>query len=138
MGGFSNRRQLRSTLGLMKNRFDFTRSDRIRKAMMREVSDIIRHCVKDPSLSDELVSVIDVEVSKDLRHAKIFVSIYGDEARQTEIMGILEQWTPQVRSELGKRIRLRYTPEILFRLDDALERGTRVTELINKISRGEL
>lgn len=122
----------------MANRFEFTRADRVRKALMREVSDIIRISVKDPRLTDTVVSITDVDVSGDLRHAKIFVSIFGSDELKTQTMEILTEWTPQVRSEVGKRVRLHHTPEIQFLLDDSLERGTRVTSLLDQISRGEI
>ena len=122
----------------MGNRFDFSRADRVRKALMREVSEIIRRQIKDPRLTNEVISITDVEVSGDLRHAKLFVSIFGPAEKQEEIMEILAEWTPQVRSEIGKRIRLHHTPEIQFLMDISLERGSRVTSLLDQISRGEV
>lgn len=122
----------------MSNRFEFTRADRVRKALMREISDIIRKHVKDPRLANEVISITDVDVSGDLRHAKIFVSVFGEQEVQDQIMEILKEWTPQVRSEVGKRIRLHHTPEIQFYLDTSLERGSRVTRLLDQISRGEV
>jgi ribosome-binding factor A len=122
----------------MANRNDFSRTDRIRKAIIREFSDILTHEVKDPKLVNQLISVTDVEVSGDLRHAKVFVSIMGEESLQNEIMEVLQENTPKIRSAIGQRIRLRYTPEIDVRLDNSLERGSRVTQLLNQISRGEV
>lgn len=122
----------------MSNRFEFSRADRIRKALMREVSDIIRSQVKDPSLIDKVISITDVEVSGDLRHAKIFISVFGSTEEQDGVMAILKHWTPQVRSEVGRRIRIHHTPEIQFELDNSLERGARVTHLLDQISRGEV
>lgn len=122
----------------MSNRFEFTRADRVRKALMREVSDIIRRQVKDPRLANEVISITDVEVSGDLRHAKLFVSIFGSPEIQAEIMEILQEWKPQIRSEIGKRIRLHHTPEIQFYIDNSLERGSRVTQLLDQISKGEV
>lgn len=122
----------------MSKRSDFSRSDRIRKAIIREFSDILAHAIKDPRLSDQLISVTDVEVSGDLRHARVFVSIMGEEAQQQDAMEVLRENQSKVRFEIGQRIRLRYTPEIDIRLDNSLERGTRVTSLLNQIARGEL
>lgn len=122
----------------MANRQDFNRGDKIRKAMIREVSDILAHEIKDPRLVNQVISVTDAEISGDLRHAKIFVSVLGDEALQDEIMEILQAETSKIRYEIGQRIRLRYTPEIDIRLDNSLERGARVTHLLNQISRGEV
>ena len=61
----------------MANRHEFTRADRVRKAIIREVSDIIAREVKDPRLAGEVISVTDVELSQDLRYAKIFVTCWG-------------------------------------------------------------
>lgn len=122
----------------MANRQEFSRADRVRKAVIREFSDILANEIKEPRLVNQLISVTDVEVSNDLRHAKVFVSVMGEEAKQKEIMAILKESEPKFRQAIGQRIRLRYTPEIDIRLDDSLERGTRVTQLLNQISRGEV
>ena len=122
----------------MANRNEFSRTDRIRKAIIREFSDILKHEIKDPILVNQLISVTDVEVSGDMRHAKVFVSIMGEESLQQEIMTVLLENKPKIRSAIGQRIRLRYTPEIDIKLDNSLERGTRITQLLNQISRGEV
>jgi ribosome-binding factor A len=122
----------------MANRNDFSRTDRIRKAIIREFSDILAHEIKDPILVNQLISVTDVEVSGDMRHAKVFVSIMGEEELQKQIMEVLLENRPKIRSAIGQRIRLRYTPEIDVKLDNSLERGTRITQLLNQISRGEV
>lgn len=122
----------------MANRQDFSRADRIRKAISREFSDIIRHEIQEPALVNQVISVTDVDVSGDLRHAKVFVSVLGDDEKQRVIMDILRENLPKIRSEIGRRIRLRYTPEIHLQLDDSLERGSRVTQLLNQISKGEV
>jgi ribosome-binding factor A len=81
-----------------------------------------------------MVSITDVEVSGDLQHAKIFVSIYGTEAAQAETMEGLKSSTPFVRRELGQRIRLRRTPEVVFYQDHSLERGDRTLTLLNQLT----
>lgn len=105
---------------------------------MREVSDIIAREIKEPALMGRLISVTDVEVSHDLRHARVFVSVMATEAEQAEVMQTLKEAQPKIRALVGQRIRLRYTPEIDIRYDDSLERGTRITSLLNQISRGEV
>lgn len=114
-----------------------SRADKIRKALMREVSDIIQREVKDPRISG-VVSVTDVEVSSDYKYAKVYISVYGSDEQREQTMEALEESSGRVRSAVGKRIRMRNTPEIEFRRDDSLERGSRITSLIDKISRGEL
>ena len=81
-----------------------------------------------------MVSVTDVDVSGDLQHAKIFVSIYGTEEARAETMEGLQSATSYVRSELGHRIRLRRTPEVVFLEDRSIERGTQVLSLINRLT----
>lgn len=115
----------------------FSRADKVRKALMKEISDIIRKDVKDARISG-IVSVTDVEIKQDLSHAKVYVSVYGSEAEKEQTMIALEENKSVVRKEVGRRIRLRHTPEIEFRGDDSLERGTKLTQLIDKISRGEI
>jgi len=115
----------------------FSRGERIRKAIIKEVSDIIQRYVKDPRISG-IVSVTDVELSSDYGYAKVYVSVYGTEEQKENTLDAIEDSTPFIRKELGKRIRLRHTPELEFRRDDSLERGSRITNLIDKISRGEL
>lgn len=122
----------------MSTRHEFSRSDRVRKALMREISDIIATEVKDPRLENQIISVTDVEVSPDLQHAKIFLSILAEAGIQAELMDILKNAQPQVRSAVGRRVRLRHTPTIEFRMDDSLERGTRITHLLDQIARGEV
>jgi ribosome-binding factor A len=122
----------------MANRSDFSRADKVRKAIIREFSDILTTEVKDPALVNQLISVTDAEVSGDLRHVRVFVSVMGDEETQNAVMTVLQEQTPKIRSAIGQRIRLRYTPEIEVHLDNSLERGSRVTQLLNQISRGEV
>lgn len=122
-----------------QSRFDFSRQDKVRKAIMREVSDVLHRLLQqNPDFTDPIVSITDVEVSGDLQHAKIFLSIFGDPELQKSIMAYVQEITPKVRYELGQRVRLRLTPEILFRMDDSIERGTRVTDILNQLRDGEL
>jgi ribosome-binding factor A len=115
----------------------FSRGERIRKALIKEISDIIQRHVKDPRISG-IVSVTDVDLSADYGYAKVYISVYGTEEQKENTMAAIEDSTPYIRKEVGKRIRLRHVPEIEFRRDDSLERGSRITNLIDKISKGEL
>jgi len=113
------------------------RADRIRKALIKELSDIIQRHVKDPRISG-IVSVTDIELSSDYKYAKVYVSVYGTEKQKEQTMEAIQDSISYIRGEVGKRIRLRHTPELEFKVDDSLERGSRITSLIDKISRGEL
>lgn len=107
---------------------------RVAELIRREVSQMLLSEIKDDRVQMGMVSVTDVDVSGDLQHAKVFVSIYGtDEARVATIAG-LKSATGFVRSELGRRIRLRRTPEVVFVEDRSIERGTRVLTLLNQLN----
>lgn len=110
------------------------RQARVAESIRREVSQMLLNGIKDDRVGTGMVSVTDVDVSGDLQHAKIFVSIYGDDAAKAETMAGLKSATGYVRSELGQRIRLRRTPEVIFIEDNSLERGDKVLGLINRLS----
>jgi ribosome-binding factor A len=90
---------------------------RVASLIKREVSQMLISGIKDDRVGAGMVSVTDVDVSGDLQHAKIFVSIYGTAEAKAETMAGLKAATAYVRSELGQRIRLRRTPEVIFRED---------------------
>jgi ribosome-binding factor A len=125
-------------MGFSSSSSSFSRVDRVRKAIMREMGDLLRYGLKDPRLSDTVISVTDVEVSGDLRHAKVFVSILTDDHdHKIELMTLLMSYEAQLRKDIGQRVRLRYVPELKLKLDEALERGTRMTQLLNQLERDE-
>ena len=109
------------------------RTERINELLREELSDLLRRQVKDPRLGG-LVTVTEVEVSVDLRNARVFVSVMGsDEERENAFRG-LEAARPFLRRELGKRLSMRRTPDLSFRRDDSLERGARLLALIEEAS----
>lgn len=111
------------------------RNERVRKELMREISDILRTEIRG---LEGVVSITDVEVSHDNSFAKIFYSVFGSDEQKNKSNEVIEQSVSKIRYEVGRRIRLRLTPELRFIPDDSIERGARVTELLNKISRGEV
>ena len=110
------------------------RVSRVAELVKREVSQMLLNGIKDDRVATGMVSVTDVDISGDLQHAKIFVSIYGTEEAKAETMAGLKSATGYVRSELGQRIRLRRTPEVMFVEDRSIERGTRVLSLLNQLN----
>lgn len=110
------------------------RVSRVSEQIKREVSQMLVYGIKDDRVGAGMVSVTDVQVSGDLQHAKVFVSIYGTDEARAETMAGLQSATRWVRSELGKRVRLRRTPEVVFLEDRSIERGTRVLSLLNQLS----
>jgi ribosome-binding factor A len=110
------------------------RVSRVAEAIRREVSQMILSDIKDDRVGAGMVSVTAVDVAGDLQHTKIFVSIYGSDEARAETMEGLKSVTGYVRSELGKRVRLRRTPTVLFVEDKSFDRATHVISLINKLS----
>lgn len=99
--------------------------------MHHEVADILQRKIKDPRIG--FLTVTAVEISDDLRNAKIFVSLYGGDREETS-KG-LESAKPFIRAELGRRMRLKFMPEIIFRFDDTAEKGAHIMTLLRGIER---
>ena len=108
------------------------RPGRLAEAIKVEVSDLLRNEIKDPRIG--FVTITAVDVTSDLRHAKVYTSVLGDSQQQKVTAEALNKASGYIRTELGKRIRLRYTPEIVFHLDTSIERGTKVMKLIEEVN----
>ena len=109
------------------------RGGRINEEVKREISIIIRDEIKDPRMT-AMVSITSVKVSKDLRYAKVFVSIFGkDDEEKNNTFIALKNASGYIRREIGQRINLRYNPQILFELDDSINYGMHIEELIQKV-----
>ena len=111
------------------------RNERVRKAFMRDISEIFRKEIRGLA---GVVSIVDVEVAHDNSFAKVIYSVLGSPEQIEKSKEIIERSTPKIRYEVGKRLRLRLTPELKFVYTDSLEKGSRVSEIIDKISRGEI
>jgi ribosome-binding factor A len=110
---------------------------RVSQSIKRELSQIIRRDLEDERITG-IVSITDVECSADIRAAKVFVSVFGDEETQKRTIAALNERVGFIRGEICRRLGLRFAPEMSFKLDTSLERGAKVSDLINKISRGEV
>jgi ribosome-binding factor A len=112
------------------------RIDRISEEIKREISNIIQNELKDPRLP-QIVSVTSVNTTKDLRYSKVYVSILGSEEEKKNAMDALNSAAGYIRREIGKRVQLRYTPELLIELDESIERGLYLTKLIDDTVKGK-
>ena len=110
----------------------FNRTDRLSEEISREVSTALREDLKDPGIAG-IVSVVKVTLSKDLRHANIFVSVYGDDDKRKKTLEALIRGAGFLRSLIGKRMRIRSSPELSFTLDNSIEHSVRIGKLLNKI-----
>ncbi len=107
----------------------YKRSERVSDQIKEEIADILMRKIKDPRIG--FVTVTGVELADDLRNAKVFVSVLGPD-RASTLKG-LESASAFIRAELGRRLRLRFIPELLFRYDDSAERGAHIMELLNEV-----
>ena len=101
----------------------------------REVEKIIREDVSDPR-TDCMFSITHVDVTRDLRYAKVYISIYEEEKR-APMMKALKTAAGFIRHNLGRRVQLRYTPELIFELDTTIEYGVHIASLINQVRKTE-
>ena len=108
----------------------YKRATRVADQIRMEIADILMRKTKDPRIG--VVTVTDVEVTDDLRLARVFVTVLGDEGAQKDALIGLGKAAGFIRSELGRRVQLRYTPELVFHRDVAGERGDRVLSLLEQ------
>lgn len=107
------------------------RPERLAEAIKKEISDMLREELKDPRIG--FVTITFVEVSRDLRYANVYASVFGDPEEQKASIEALQKAHGFIRGELGKRIRLRYTPEIIFKLDHSISRGSKLMALMEEV-----
>jgi len=108
------------------------RADRVAESIREEVATFLHEGAKDPRLVG-LVTVTSVEVTRDLRSARIFVSILGSDSERTATFEALTSLTSHMRSRLARSLQLRVAPEISFRIDDSVARAARIESLLNEV-----
>jgi ribosome-binding factor A len=112
---------------------EFSRLDRIGDQIKRELAVIIQRQIKDPDVG--MVSITDVKVSRDLAHAKVYVTILLDDEKIPAAIKILNQSAKHLRYLLAQTIDLRTMPELRFYYDDTIVRGTRISNLIDEVTK---
>lgn len=110
------------------------RTDRLNSLLKEVISEVIRKDVRNPHVN-ELVTVTRVQISKDLRHAKVFISVIGSEQDKIETIEALISAAGFIAVNASKKVVMRYFPELTFKLDDSVEKHMRIEELLNKISK---
>ena len=111
------------------------RTDRVDELLRQEIGAILAREVADPRIG--FATVTDVETTRDLSHAKVWVSVIGDTAERRETLEALERAMGFVRRELGVRLRLRRIPALHVVLDASMEHGTRVLQILDELERGD-
>ncbi|HER00491.1 MAG TPA: 30S ribosome-binding factor RbfA [candidate division Zixibacteria bacterium] len=110
---------------------DFSRKDRLSDQIKRETADILQNVLKDPGIG--FVTITDVELTSDLRYAKVFYSVLGDESDKARSGKALTKSLGVIQSELARRLNIRKAPLISFHLDTSAEYGAKMEKLFKKI-----
>ena len=115
----------------MAERKPTNRLDRVSEEYKRAIGTIIDRDLKNPNITG-LVSVTKVKVSPDLKNARVYISIINSKSKKNTLEGI-KNATGFIRTELAKKINLRYTPELVFEIDDSIEYGDRIENILKEI-----
>ncbi len=107
------------------------RANRVAEQIKKELGDIVTRKLKDPRIG--FLTITDVEVTGDLQHATVYVSVLGDDVNKEETLIGLSKAKGFIRSEIGSRIRLRKTPELSFEFDEAHAYGNRIDSILKKL-----
>lgn len=111
---------------------DARRADRVAEAIRMEIATFLREGAKDPRLVG-LVTITAVEVTRDLRHAKLFISVMGSDSERAATLDALESMKGHLRTRLSKSMSLRVAPEISFKLDESVARAARIESLLAQV-----
>jgi len=112
------------------------RSEQLEKPLIKEINNIIYRKINDPRI--KFVTITRIKVSPDLKYAIIFVTIYNDEAQQKKALKGLKSATKFIRGELGKDLKLRYVPNIEFKIDEDLEYQYKLLKIITEVQEKQL
>jgi ribosome-binding factor A len=106
------------------------RLERVREVLKRELGTIM---VRELRFTSPLVTVSDVDITPDLKQAHVFVSVIGNDQQQREAIELLEQNRVMLQQELSKRVVIKYTPHLHFKLDGSIERGARIITIMEEL-----
>jgi len=112
------------------------RVQRVRELLKREIGEVLRRDL--PVNQAGLISVNDVEVGGDLQSAKVFVSVLGNPDQKKQALRLLNENRTRVQAQIGRDLVLKYTPVLTFVMDDSIEKGNRVLQIIEEIEQKEL
>ncbi len=111
----------------------YKRSTRVGDQIRKDISEIILHSLKDPGLG--FITITEVELTDDLRIAKVYYTVLGDEKSKAESRKGLERARGFIQREIGKRIRLKRTPELIFKYDHSIDRAAKIEQLLKEVQR---
>jgi len=112
-----------------------SRIKRVNEELRTIIADVVQNEIKDPRLTDVLLTVTQVFTAKDLGQAQVYVSVLGDEEKTREAMAALQQAHGFIKREVARRITLRHMPELTFKFDDTSRNAANINSLLRKIER---
>ena len=109
------------------------RVERVAALIRKEMGQMLLNGIKNVSFNAAMITITEVEVSGDLQHCKIYVSIFGNETQIQDVFTDLEQSQIYLKGEMGRRLQMRRAPEVIFKLDKGMKKGNNVLNLLNKL-----
>lgn len=113
------------------------RIERVNSLIRQELSELLRFNVKDPRLGNTFITVTEVVTSTDFKHARVYVSSIIDKEEKKKVLTALSSAAGFLRRELSARLKLRYTPELIFQWDNSIEHGDHILKLIDEVAHAE-
>ena len=109
------------------------RVEKLSALLKREISEILVNGVRDERIHQAMITITTVEVSGDLQHAKIFISLFGEDKQKAEVLVGLEEAKGFIRAELARRLQLRRSPVLVFKIDKGMVKGPSVLDLLDSL-----
>ena len=109
------------------------RVEKLAALLKREVSELLMNGIRDERVHQVMITITNVEVSGDLQHAKIFVSLFGEEQKKAEVLVCLEEAKGFIRAELARRLQMRRSPDLVFKIDQGMSKGSSVLDLLTSL-----
>ena len=106
------------------------RVEKLSALLKREISELLVNGIRDERIHQAMITITTVEVSGDLQHAKIFVSLFGEDKKKSEVLVCLEEAKGFIRAELARRLQMRRSPDLVFKIDEGMLRGSSVLDLL--------
>jgi ribosome-binding factor A len=110
------------------------RLERVRELMKRELGDLI---LRELTFEAQLVTVQEVDITPDLKHAHVYVSVIGDPEQTRAAMAKLHEHRNELQYQLSRRVILKYTPQLHFKLDESIERGSRIIDIMLELEQNQ-
>ena len=109
------------------------RVEKLAALLKREISELLVNGIRDERIHQAMITITSVEVSGDLQHARIFISLFGEEKKKDQVLVGLEEAKGFIRGELTRRLQMRRSPELVFKIDKGMTKGPEVLDLLNAL-----